>query len=627
MANGKVKDLAKGAKSGRYWGSIEPVPGKIGKAVRSNAHGQLIADGSRLRFERMEPFTVSFWIYTPEVFEEAHVIYNGNNRIQGYRGWDVVLDSFALHFRLSHAHPYQSLDIQPIQPLPLKEWVHFVWTYDGSSNAEGMALYQNGKKVETRINRNHLYRSTRPYLDQRATVYMHFQGLIIGNRHYDQDFTGGLLDEVRILNREAGELVAQYLFNSSKGISAFNKALNTKDPALDRFYDLFIDARLESEREALRRIQEKEVVTIDTVREIMIMGDQEKERPTYILDRGVYDAKGKLVSNNVPESILPWPEKLPKNRLGLGQWLIHSDHPLTARVAVNQMWYLMFGRGIVETAEDFGNQGALPTHPELLDWVAVDFRVNGWDVKRLIRQMVTSATYRQSSKIRPELTEIDPDNYLLARGPRYRRSAEMVRDNILAVSGLLNPKIGGPSTFPYQAEGLWKEVMTHSFFPEWEIDFENGLYRRSIYTFWKRNMPPPSMLLFDAAHRGECQIRRQRSNTPLQALVLLNDVQILEGCRVIAEYILEVTKGDHDNATPTAFRLLTGRMPTEREEQILLEQYHEELNYFKANEAEGVAYLNIGHQEPSAKWSIPEIAALARVTNTIANTTEAYYKN
>ncbi len=627
MENGKGVDLVKANTQPTYGGNIKPVVGRKGQGLQSDAAGQYVADGKRALFERVDPFTISFWIKTPSTFDRGHVIYNGNNRIQGYRGWDIVMDSTYLDFRLNHAHPYQSLDIRTPEPLPLNEWVHFVWTYDGSSKAKGMRLYQNGQAITPIIQRDYLYRSTKPYLDKRASVYAHYQGLVIGNRHYDQDFTGGLLDEVQILNREVGDLSALYLYDKQAGETDFEQALVQKGEKLNHFYDLFIDTHLEKERIALKNIQAKEVETIDTVQEIMVMGDFETERPTYILDRGVYDAHGKQVNRDVPNSILPFPDELPKNRYGLGQWLIHPEHPLTARVTVNQFWYLIFGKGIVETVEDFGNQAALPSHPELLDWLAVDFRENGWDLKRLIKQMVLSKTYRQSSKIRPELLEIDPDNTFLARGPRYRRSAEMIRDNVLASSGLLNRQIGGPSAFPYQPNGLWKEAMTHAFFPEYAVDYEKGLYRRSVYTFWKRLMPPPNMLVFDAATKVECQVRRQRSNTPLQALVLLNDEQFIEGCRVLAEKMWRKADGDIAEATTNTFRLLTSRVPSNREQQILLEQYQAELTYFEDNKAQSLAYLDIGKQPRMVDLPPTNIAALARVTNTILNSTEAYYKN
>ena len=392
MANGKARDNVPGVPKASYYGNISAVPGKIGKAVRSDASGQFVADGSRTAFERMEPFTISFWIQRPKDFEEAHVLYNGNNRIQGYRGWDIMLDTNRIHFRLNHAHPYQSLDIRLPEELPLNEWVHFVWTYDGSSRAEGMKLYKNGEKVQADIRRNHLYRSTKPYMTFPPTVYMAYKGIIIGNRHYDQDFTGGLLDEIQILQQEADDYVAKNLYNKASGRLAFNRALKEKSNSLDEFYDLFIDQDLDKAREQLQEIQAREILTIDTVQEIMVMGDQTEARATFVLDSGVYDAHGKSVKRDVPEDIFPWPEELSKNRFGLGQWLIHPDHPLTARVAVNQIWYLMFGRGIVETVEDFGNQGALPSHPELLDYLAVDFQENGWDTKALIRKIVLSST-------------------------------------------------------------------------------------------------------------------------------------------------------------------------------------------------------------------------------------------
>ena len=627
MEGGKSVDLTPGAKLPTYWGDIRGEQGKWGGALRSAAQGQFVADGSRSSFERMEPFTISFWLKIPEEFEEAHIVYNGNNRIQGYRGWDVLIDSSLLHFRLNHAHPYQSLDIAYPKALPLQEWMHFVWTYDGTSKAEGMRLFKNGQEVQTEIHRNHIYRSTEPYTDPAATVYMAYKGIVIGNRHYDQDFEGGLLDEFRVLNREAGDLTALYLFNPDQGEKAFLESLDQGSPSTLHFYNHFVDPKMQALREDLQALQIQEIQAIDTVQEIMVMGDYPNQKATYILDRGVYSERGKPVTRDIPQFLSPWPKGLEKNRYGLGKWLTDPDHPLTARVAVNQFWYLMFGRGIVETVEDFGNQGALPTHPELLDWLAVDFQENNWDVKRLIKKMLCSASYRQSSKIRPELQEKDPDNHLLARGPRYRRSAEMVRDNALAVSGLLNPQLGGPSTFPYQPSNLWKEVMTHTFFPEYEVDSAKGLYRRSLYTFWKRNMPPPSMLIFDASYKAECQVRRQRSNTPLQALVLLNDPQVLEACRVLAEKLWHDHQGEVEKACEASFRLLTSREPTKREQELLLAQYQDELSYFRENQNRSEAYLSIGYKANDPELIRPELAALARVNNTILNSTESYFKN
>jgi hypothetical protein len=617
--DGTLKDHA--PVSELKYSQLETAPGRVGKGLQIEA-GQLVTDGLAARFERSDPFTVSFWVMAPKFYEEGYFLYNGNNRIQGYRGWDVMVDSNRLHLRLNHAHPYQSIDLRIDEALRDGEWRHIVWTYDGSSSADGMHVYQNGERIKPTVMRDHLLRSTKPFLDTRATVYAHYRGLIIGGRHYDDDFNGGMVDELRVLNVEAGDLVARYLYEDPLG----EFSVGNDSEELAEYHDLHQNQARIVYREELRRLREREVETIDTVREIMVMGDDTRIRPTYILDRGVYDAHGKQVRPDIPQTMLPWPDSLPKNRLGLGKWLTHRDHPLTSRVAVNQMWYLMFGRGIVETVEDFGNQGSLPTHPELLDYLAVDFRESGWDVKALIRKMVTSATYRQSSVIRPELSEKDPDNYLLARGPRYRRSAEMVRDNALAVSGLLDEKIGGASVFPYQPQGLWAEVISHPFFPQYQIDSTDGIYRRSMYSFWKRNAPPPAMLVFDASLRSECQVRRQRSNTPLQALVLMNDPQMIEACRVLASNTLATNRSERE-AAREVFRSLIGRQPTTNELEIITQYYEHELNYFSDNPVATLDFLSTGYHDTDLSAGPARVAALARVANTVMNSTEGYYKN
>ncbi|MCP9235770.1 DUF1553 domain-containing protein [Lewinella sp. JB7] len=600
---------------------LKTVPGKVGKAI-SLSGGQLVSDGTASQFERSDPFTVSFWIMAPKFYEEGHLMYNSNARTQAYKGWDVIVDSNRVHLRLNHAHPYQSIDLRIDEALEDGVWKHFVWSYDGSSDAGGMRVYVDGSQVNPTVIRNHLVRSTRPYTDSKALLYMTYGGFTIGDRHYDDDFNGGQLDEVRILNVEAGDLVARYLYEHPQG--TFTVGNDRRE--LAEYRALHQDETLRAQRDEIRRLRRREVTTIDTVREVMVMGDDTRLRPTYILERGVYDAHGKRVEADVPQTMLPWPDDLPRNRLGLGRWLTHPAHPLTARVAVNQMWYLMFGRGIVESVEDFGNQGALPSHPALLDWLAVDFRESDWDVKRLVRMMVTSATYRQSSVVRPELAERDPSNIWLARGTRYRRSAEMIRDNALAASGLLEPRIGGASTFPYQPRGLWSETMSHSFFPGYRIDSVHGIYRRSMYTFWKRNAPPPAMMVFDASIRSECQVRRQSSSTPLQALVLLNDPQIIEACRVLASNALART-ADEEAAVDDIFRMLTGRRPTEAETELVADFYDDELAYFTDNPGATREFLGTGFHATDLSAGPARVAAMARVANTVMNSTEGYYKN
>ncbi|OAV44572.1 DUF1553 domain-containing protein [Lewinella sp. 4G2] len=615
-----VREHAPGRKLN--WNPHPIVEGKIGQAIEIGT-SYLSSDGAGSAFERGDPYTVCFWIYTPELFEEAHVLYNSNTRIQGYRGWDVVLDSNRVHLRLNHSHPYQSIDLRVDEPLANETWTHFVWSYDGSSDAAGMRIYRDGNPVTPSVMRNHLVRSTKPFLrESGATIYADYPGLAIGERFYDEDFAGGRIDEVRVLNVEAGDLIARYLYERPLG----QWSLGSDEAEQSEYQLLHQNADVLALKQKLNQLRTSAVTTIDTVREIMVMGDNTSPRPAYILNRGVYDEHGAEVEPGVPENLLAWPEDAPRNRLGLARWLTDQQNPLTARVAVNQLWYVMFGRGLVESVEDFGNQGSLPSHPELLDWLAVDFRENGWDVKRLVRMMVTSSTYKQSSKIRQDLLDRDAGNYWLARAPRYRRSAEMVRDNALASSGLLEEKVGGQSVFPYQPQGLWKEVNNHGFSPAYIEDQENGLYRRSLYTFWKRNSPSPAMLTFDASLRGECQVRRQRSSTPLQALVMLNDPQILEACRVLAANSLADSRNEVE-AADLIFRNLIGRHPTPNEREIIQQYYENELNYFDDHPLAAQDFLNTGYHQTDQRAGSAKLAAMARVANTVMNSQEGYYKN
>lgn len=315
------------------------------------------------------------------------------------------------------------------------------------------------------------------------------------------------------------------------------------------------------------------------------------------------------------------------SRLDFAEWLVSSDHPLTARVTVNRFWQRYFGQGIVETAEDFGSQGAWPTHPRLLDWLATEFVRSGWDVKHMHRLIVTSATYRQDSRIRPDLLERDPKNELLARGPRFRLDAEVVRDNALSIAGLLNPKIGGPSVKPYQPVGIWEEVAYGSSFTAQRFVQDEGedLYRRSMYTFWKRQAPPPNMMLFDAPNRETCVVRRARTNTPLQALALMNDPQFVEAARVLAENTLVGAEGIHARITQ-AFCKATARPPRDEEIAILTNIYEAQLADFKASPDDAKLFITVGDRAPNEDLDPVELAAWTAVMSTILNLDETVSK-
>ena len=368
---------------------------------------------------------------------------------------------------------------------------------------------------------------------------------------------------------------------------------------------------------------------LDTLDEIslLVMKEMDKPRQAHILNRGAYDQPTTPVESATPESVLAFPKDLPKNRKGLADWLFDKDNPLTARVTVNRLWQQCFGQGIVSTSYDFGSQGALPSHPELLDWLAVKFRDNNWDVKKLLKYIVMSATYRQSTKGSPEMLERDPQNELLARAPRLRLTAEMIRDHALAISGLLDQTIGGPSVKPYQPPGLWQETTgggggsTAKYVP----DEGNKLYRRSLYTFWKRTVPPPGMMTFDATSRDFCMVKRQSTSTPLQALVLLNDPQIVEASRVLAYRAVE---GQQivDDRIAMMFRLATSRKISDAELVELKAFFEKEYERFKAEPENAKSFLKTGNFEQKALLEKSEMAAYAIVANAILNLDESITK-
>ncbi|MPR37070.1 DUF1553 domain-containing protein [Cytophagaceae bacterium SJW1-29] len=357
---------------------------------------------------------------------------------------------------------------------------------------------------------------------------------------------------------------------------------------------------------------------------VSVMGDLDTLRRTYILKRGAYDMPGDEVQPGTPNAILPFNKNYPKNRLGLSKWLFDKKNPLTARVYVNILWQEFFGRGIVKTSGDFGMQGDLPSHPALLDWLAVDFMEHGWDVKRLVKQMVTSATYRQAATVSKEKLAVDPENILLARGPRYRIHAEFIKDLVLSSSGLLNKTIGGPSVKPYQPDGLWEGATSgRGLLSVYKQDHGASLYRRGMYTLIKRTVPPPTMGIFDASNRDLCEVRRLKTNTPLQALVMMNDPAVLEASRVLAGKLLQ-EKGTLEAKITKAFQLIVCRQPTEKELDILMRYYEKEIKTITPETA--TRMLTVGEYPLTKNVDKIRQAALMQLISTIYNLEETITK-
>jgi hypothetical protein len=355
----------------------------------------------------------------------------------------------------------------------------------------------------------------------------------------------------------------------------------------------------------------------DSLAGVMVMEELPERRPAHLLDRGAYDAPRERVDPSTPASILPFPDALPRNRLGLATWLVDERNPLTARVAVNRYWQMLFGRGIVETTEDFGSQGALPTHPELLDWLAATFVESGWDLRALLKRIVMSTPYRQASTTSLEKRARDPENLWLARGPGHRLSAEFLRDQALAASGLLVQEVGGPSVKPYQPPGLWAEKSEFTILKAYVPDEGPDQYRRSMYTFWRRTSPPPAMTLFDAPTRDNCTVRRQRTSTPLQALVLLNDPQFVEAARVLAARAMRTYPDAPREQLTLAYRLLTGHRPDAESLGLLEELLNEEVTAFSGAMEEATALLQVGNAPQDSNLEPAHHAALTVAVNTM----------
>nr|MBP9902945.1 DUF1553 domain-containing protein [Verrucomicrobiota bacterium] len=384
-------------------------------------------------------------------------------------------------------------------------------------------------------------------------------------------------------------------------------------------FEHFLARQHEPYRVALAELQQlraQENALINDIPEIMTMQEMPQARPTFVLKRGAYDAPGDPVVRSTPASIGVFPANAPRNRLGLAQWMVDRQNPLTARVAVNRIWKMHFGRGIVATLDDFGSQGKLPTHPELLDWLAGWFMDNGWDVKALHRLILNSATYRQSSQAPRDLVARDPDNLLLARGPVQRLPAEQIRDGALAASGLLNHTLGGPSVKPYQPAGLWEASGTGKTYTQ---DHGDKLYRRSLYTFWRRTAPPPSMLTFDALSREVCTAKRETTTTPLQALVLMNDPQFMEAARVLGERLLKDYPKDVDARTREGFRALTGRLPDKTETAVLRQLFDEQKCFYAKEPGAADKLLATGESKWDEALPRADFAATTMLVSAIMN--------
>ena len=576
------------------------INGKQGGALVFNGQNFLNL-GLEADFEWYNRFSLSMWILVRDQEKDAALLSKRNGE-QKRSGYDLARTKGGkLRLRLIHDGKYQ-ISVESVQSIPANDWAHVSATYDGSGRADGVRLYVNGIQSKVHVLENTLERES--ILNGNELLAGHWTPR---KRTMDdiEGMKGGALDNLRIY--------ARVLTDAEVAYQAGTPSL----PRADTHYRIHHDSAFRAASMALDSLRRR----IRRIPRVMVMEEMPIPRTTYVLDRGAYDAPMDSVGPSTPMAILPFPEDLPRNRLGLAQWITHEENPLTARVAVNRFWQMFFGEGLVHTPEDFGNQGALPSHPALLDYLAVTFVESGYDIKALIKQIVMSSTYRQSSQLTRTLQQRDPGNLLLARAPRKRLSAEMIRDNALAVSGLLNPTLGGEPVRPYQPAGLWKALANQI----GENRYRPGpdMHRRSLYTYWKRTIPPPSMLTFDAPDRATCTVERQTTATPLQSLVLLNDPQYVEAARALASRVRAKESANDREQIALAFRWLTSRMPEKAELDALKDLYEEQVAEFEQDPASADKLVSVGVSPYRHDATIVQLAAMTVVASTVMNLDEA----
>lgn len=566
-------------------------------------------------FRRNDAFSIGLWVYLPKKLKEGVIFHkNKGTTLHSYRGFHLYLRDKKLEWVMARTYPENAIIEHTLLDVPRAQWVQLMVTYDGSSTAAGTKLYLNGEELSTKVIKDNLYKDI---IFNKLVDIIYPKpiepNIKVAGRWRGKGLKDAKVDEILVYDRELAALEVQQVVGQHQLADLPASKLQTKQKQiLTQYYLKHHSSAYQSTLTDLMRLRTTYADSMEKVQEVMVMEEMEDARPTFVLNRGVYDDYGEQVSPSTPASLLAMSENLPRNRLGLAQWLTHPDHPLTARVAVNRYWQNYFGRGLVKTAEDFGNQGELPSHPELLDWLAVSFVESGWDVKALQRLIVTSETYKQNSYAHPDLLKQDPENVWLARGPSIRLTSEMMRDNALTASGLLNREIGGESVRPYQPDGLWKMN-----FDAYVQDAGDKLYRRSFYTIWRRTIPNPTLATFDQPERQACTVRRQKTNTPLQALVLLNDPTFVEAAKVIGETMTR--NADNEIAIRQAFMKLTGRSPDLRELELLLELQAKEYAVFTKNPEKAKGWLEIGAYQIDPKLDSNRIAANAVVASVIMN--------
>ena len=591
-------------------GSPTFVPSRINQGASFDGK-RFIDAGDVANLGFYDKFSLGAWVYVKGEMDGAIL-----SRIEDTaeaQGYSLSLKDGKVQLALCVRWLDDAIRVESESRVSSNRWHHVMATYDGSRVASGTRIYVDGEPVKLIV-----------LLDELNQDFKIKEPLRIGSLVGSKGRFHGYIDDVRIYSTDLRAEDVRIITTSDSisdivAIPHQHRSERQTDKLRRFFLEEHAPRPIENQWQELVSFRNQKEEFEESISTTMVMQEMETPRDTFVLVRGAYDKPGEKVTADVPAIFPSMPPGEKKDRLGFARWLVATSNPLTARVIANRYWQKYFGRGLVSTAENFGSQGERPTHPRLLDWLAVEFTRSGWDMKALQKTIVMSATYRQSSKVRPELLQKDPQNLLLARAPRLRLPAAVIRDQVLAASGLLVERIGGPSVRPHQPPGLWKELVGAV---EYVPDSGENLYRRSLYTFWKRTIPPPSMATFDASDRETCVVRESRTNTPLQALNLMNDATYVEASRVLAERIMIAGGATPEERITLAFRLTTARPPDAGELEILIKSFHYQLSNYETNRTEAEQLISMGESPRHENLDISEVAAYTSVASLILNLDE-----
>lgn len=593
----------------------KPEDGLVFRSTETVRNGKVEIAKPIARFGYLDPFTFAARI-RPET-GKGGILSQAEDYFEG-TGHSLYLIDGKLRLHIVQRWTDLALRVETADPLALHEWRHVLVTYDGKRKAAGVHIYVDGVEQKTNVLFDQL---NEPFHVSESVPFR------IGSAG-GVNFSGSI-EDVRVYRRaltseEAAVVATPQTVSALASIPAPQRTAAQAAKLRLAYFSQGASASVRKARRRLLTLKKERDAYFETIPTVMVMVDDDAARESFLLKRGAYDNPGEKVLAGVPEVLPQLKPEWPNNRLGLAKWIIDRSNPLTARVAVNRYWQSLFGTGIVKTVDDFGSQGEWPVHPELLDWLAVEFMDSGWDVKAIQKLMVMSATYRQSSAATPELLNRDPENRLLAHGPHLRLGPEVIRDQALAASGLLVRRVGGPSVKPYQPQGLWQELAGGGGYVQ---DHGDGLYRRSLYTYWKRTVTPPFMANFDSPNREVCTVYESRTNTPLQALNLMNDVAFLEASRKLAERLMREGGATPAQRIDYAYRLLMARDARPEERAVVLQTLQHFEAKYKADPKAAKTYVNAGESPRASRVDAGELAAYTAVASLLMNLDETVSKN